>query len=163
MTRRYTQLDEQKLAEALKSEALRHTPAHSEMLHARIVQRIRMAAEVSPSSSRRVRSAATTRISLASWYWLSLPVAAMIILSLCLGSFQSKSPTPSNPAPRLIARATRPTIPAVDEICEQVASKAYDRLEAQLQERHLAYLDDDARRLAHFVLDCTMPPPLQKP
>jgi hypothetical protein len=153
MTRRYTHVDEQKLAEALKTEALRHTPAHSEMLHARIMQRISTPAKLSPSPSRRVRSVATTRISLA---------AAMIILSLCLWSFQSKDPATSDPTPRAIARNTRPTIPAVNEICEQVAANAYGRLEAQLQERQLAYLDDDARRLAHFVLDCTTPLPQKR-
>lgn len=165
MIRRHTHLDEQTLAETLKTEALRHTPHHSQVLHARIMQRI------DSLSPRRDRSEATTRISSLPAHearrtpfrhWIPLAAAAAILLCLWLWSSQFRKPAASPPTPPAIARDARPTIPAVDEICQQVAAKAYDRLEAQLKERQLAYLDDDARRLAHFVLDCTTPLPSPK-
>ncbi|HEX2971528.1 MAG TPA: hypothetical protein VHP11_04310 [Tepidisphaeraceae bacterium] len=145
MTHRYSHVDEQRLADALKDEASRHAPAYSDLLHARIMRQIASADRI-PQSSYRI-----------SWRWIPLAAAAAILLALWIGQTQWMHPGSQVPSPRTIAQDTPPAFPAVDELWERTASSAYARLETKLKEGQLAYLDDDARRLAHFVLDCTTP------
>jgi len=144
MLPRYMNEDEREIAERLRREALAQTPEYSPLLHQRMMNYVRTVSARSAHSMDGGRPGLPRmRISAVS------AAAALILLSLLVwsGWFGGRqSPVVVGPK--------APPLPDV-KIFEQTAADAYAQLQAKLAEGQLAYLDQDARRLANFVLDTT--------
>ncbi|MCY2950738.1 MAG: hypothetical protein NTU53_02025 [Planctomycetota bacterium] len=143
MKRRYVNGDEERLAAELRGEAGRGGPGYSQILHERIMRGVRTAGdgvEMKGGGVMRwsIGAAAAAVIVVGLWMWGRGPVEQGGQVS-----------------PGVVAKKEIPGVPAVDEIFERTAASAYAKLEAKLDEVKLAYLDDDAKQLARFVLDRT--------
>jgi len=135
---------EARLAAALKEEAERGTPVYSELLHARIMRRIGMAGAVGGRGTDRARR----------WVWYATAAAAVIVLGLWAWNsefWQSGGGGATNPGNRVVAGGS--LVPPVGELLGRTVAMAQERLDAELAEGQLAYLDQDAKRLARFVVD----------
>lgn len=149
MTRRYARSDEAKRATELRAEATREGPAYSQALHARIMRVVGSAGPAHEQRSGRPMW----------WAWVPVAAAAAIAVVVWIG-WPRSNVGPALPL-QVVERRERPAMPPIDEI-RRTAASAYARLEAKLDEGKLAYLDDDAKRLASFVLDNTRVLPVRR-
>ncbi len=142
MRKRYHRSDEAALAAQLKAEADADVPRYSSLLHERIMRRIR-------GSEVRIME---RRGGWLKWGW-GLAVAAGIVLALWIWGGGAAWFGHEGQRPVEVVQTNVPPVPAVEEYVHRTAVAALARLDAKIDEGKLAYLDEDAMRLARFVLD----------
>jgi hypothetical protein len=139
MTQRDPNMTEAELARCLRDEGVQSSPAFSELLHARVMRLLDQAAPARPTVHHHRRP-----------WWLSAAAAVLLLAAAAWLVFQpGHGTTATGPSHEPVVMARPLSIPSVEDLL----APAHARLHQAMQKDPLARVDQDAKRLAGFLIE----------